>query len=142
MPEEDEFEASCKIRYRHQPVPCRVVLLPEGSCRVLFHEPLKAVTPGQSMVFYRHGEVLGGGMISATMGGWRGVVPSPAVHHGYFRSDPADFAPVADLDHPDGQVIVLNGIDDAVCALANTVSLLTGEFFAPGRTGGINLSRD
>ncbi len=68
-PVEDAFEASCKIRYRHQPVPCRVVLLPEGGCRVLFHEPLKAVTPGQSVVFYRDDEVLGGGMISSVLPG-------------------------------------------------------------------------
>jgi hypothetical protein len=41
------------------------IIVPEEGCRVLFHEPLKAVTPGQSMVFYRDGEVLRGGMISA-----------------------------------------------------------------------------
>lgn len=59
----EEFETTCKIRYRHQPVPCRVRLLPEGGCEVHFNEPQKAVTPGQSVVFYRGDEVLGGGRI-------------------------------------------------------------------------------
>jgi len=59
------FETTCKIRYRHQPVPCRVELLAEGHCRVLFHEPQKSVTPGQFVVFYQDDQVLGGGRIVA-----------------------------------------------------------------------------
>jgi tRNA-specific 2-thiouridylase len=66
-PPGEEFDAACKIRYRHQPVPCRVALLAGGACRVRFHEPLKAVTPGQSVVFYREDEVLGGGRIRAAI---------------------------------------------------------------------------
>ncbi|WP_223924026.1 tRNA 2-thiouridine(34) synthase MnmA [Geobacter sp. AOG2] len=62
-PDAEEFEATCKIRYRHQPVQCHVKLLPEGGCAVRFDEPQKAVTPGQSVVFYRDDEVLGGGKI-------------------------------------------------------------------------------
>lgn len=66
-PASDRFNATCKIRYRHQAVPCRVELLEGGQCRVLFHEPVKAVTPGQSVVFYRDDEVLGGGRILAAI---------------------------------------------------------------------------
>jgi len=62
-PATEEFRTTCKIRYRHQPVPCRVRLLPEDGCEVRFDEPQKAVTPGQSVVFYRDNEVLGGGII-------------------------------------------------------------------------------
>lgn len=62
-PAESEFAATCKIRYRHQPVACRVRLLGAGCCDVLFNEPQKAVTPGQAVVFYRDDEVLGGGRI-------------------------------------------------------------------------------
>jgi tRNA-specific 2-thiouridylase len=58
-----EFSSSCKIRYRHQPVDCQVQLLENGDCRVHFAEPQKAVTPGQSVVFYQSGEVMGGGRI-------------------------------------------------------------------------------
>jgi len=62
-PEAEEFAATCKIRYRHQPVSCRVRLLSGGSCEVHFDQPQKAVTPGQALVFYRGDEVLGGGRI-------------------------------------------------------------------------------
>jgi tRNA-specific 2-thiouridylase len=67
VPEAEQFVATCKIRYRHQPVSCRVTLLEGGRCRVLFDQPLKAVTPGQSVVFYRGDEVLGGGRITSAI---------------------------------------------------------------------------
>ncbi len=57
------FEATCKIRYRHQPVPCRVEPLPEGRAEVRFLAREKSVTPGQAVVFYHGEEVLGGGWI-------------------------------------------------------------------------------
>jgi len=62
-PESGVFAATCKIRYRHQPVGCLVTLRENGFCEVCFDEPQKAVTPGQSVVFYRGEEVLGGGRI-------------------------------------------------------------------------------
>ena len=62
-PGADTFAATCKIRYRHQPVACQVQLLAGDSCQVTFDEPQKAVTPGQALVFYRGDEVLGGGRI-------------------------------------------------------------------------------
>ena len=61
------FEATCKIRYRHQPVPCRVELREGNRCEVFFHEQQKSVTPGQSVVFYRDDEVLGGGRIVSAL---------------------------------------------------------------------------
>lgn len=64
-PATDEFFAACKIRYRHQPVNCRVRLHGNDHCEVGFEEPQKAVTPGQSVVFYQGDEVLGGGGIVA-----------------------------------------------------------------------------
>jgi tRNA-specific 2-thiouridylase len=62
-PESETFSATCKIRYRHQPVGCRVRLGEGGGYEVRFDEPQKAVTPGQSLVIYRGDEVLGGGRI-------------------------------------------------------------------------------
>ncbi len=62
-PGTEEFDATCKIRYRHQPVGCLVRLLAGNSCEVRFDQRQKAITPGQSLVFYRGDEVLGGGII-------------------------------------------------------------------------------
>jgi len=58
-----EFSSTCKIRYRHAPVACRVSLLPDARCEVRFDMPQKSVTPGQSVVFYDGDEVLGGARI-------------------------------------------------------------------------------
>jgi len=58
-----KLPVQCKIRYRHQPVPCRVEILPAERARVTFLTPEKGVTPGQVAVFYREDEVLGGGWI-------------------------------------------------------------------------------
>lgn len=62
-PATTEFDTTCKIRYRHQPVGCRVKIMEENGCEVTFDQPQKSVTTGQSVVFYRQDEVLGGGTI-------------------------------------------------------------------------------
>ncbi len=59
--------AEAKIRYAHRPAACRVEAGP-GSLRVVFDEPQGAVTPGQSVVLYREGVVLGGGTICRAFG--------------------------------------------------------------------------
>lgn len=59
------FPLSCQavIRYRH--APCAVTIDRKGDYHtVLFNEPQRAVTPGQSIVFYQDDTVLGGGIIS------------------------------------------------------------------------------
>ena len=66
-PEGERFQVTCKIRYRQQPVECEVTLLGEGLGEVSFSEPQKSVTPGQSVVFYRGDELLGGGRITAAL---------------------------------------------------------------------------
>ena len=42
-----------------------VKLMDESQARVVFDEPQFALTPGQAAVFYKEGEVLGGGWIDA-----------------------------------------------------------------------------
>ncbi|MAQ17043.1 MAG: tRNA 2-thiouridine(34) synthase MnmA [Sandaracinus sp.] len=59
---EGSFSAEVRIRYRHTPAPATVEPGPEGF-RVRFHEPQRAITPGQAAVIYRGDEVLGGGFI-------------------------------------------------------------------------------
>jgi tRNA-specific 2-thiouridylase len=56
-------ELSCKIRYRHKQVPCRVTPLPDGRAEICFPDSEKGVTPGQAAVLYRGDEVMGGGWI-------------------------------------------------------------------------------
>lgn len=58
-----EFHATCRIRYRHTPAPCRVVLQDEGTFSVYFDTPQTSVTPGQAAVLYDGEAVLGGGWI-------------------------------------------------------------------------------
>lgn len=52
-----------KIRYRQLDQPCRVEALTEDHVEVCFAEPQRAITPGQSVVFYQNDECLGGGVI-------------------------------------------------------------------------------
>lgn len=51
-----------KIRYAHEPQPATVVV-GNNSFRVVFDEPQRAITPGQSVVLYDGDIVLGGGII-------------------------------------------------------------------------------
>lgn len=60
---QDQEELGVKIRYQHKPSPARVEKLSETSFRLKFHEPQRAVTPGQAAVFYRGQQLLGGGWI-------------------------------------------------------------------------------
>jgi tRNA-uridine 2-sulfurtransferase len=55
---------SCRARVRHrQPLQACVVEAVEGRFRAQFSCPQRAVTPGQSVVFYFRDECLGGGVI-------------------------------------------------------------------------------
>ncbi|OGT22333.1 MAG: tRNA 2-thiouridine(34) synthase MnmA [Gammaproteobacteria bacterium RBG_16_57_12] len=52
-----------KTRYRQPDQSCRITTLDGERCQVEFDQPQRAVTPGQSVVFYHDGECLGGGII-------------------------------------------------------------------------------
>lgn len=62
----EERRAAVQIRYRHQPATARLRALGGGQVEVRFDEPQRAITPGQSAVFYDGEVVLGGGVIDAT----------------------------------------------------------------------------
>ncbi|HUY94443.1 MAG TPA: tRNA 2-thiouridine(34) synthase MnmA [Terracidiphilus sp.] len=52
-----------KIRHRHEPAWATLEPAGAGEVRATFDEPQRAVTPGQSAVFYDREEVVGGGWI-------------------------------------------------------------------------------
>ena len=58
---------AAKIRYRAKRMPARVWALPEGRARVVFDRALRDITPGQSVVLEREGQILGGGIISCAI---------------------------------------------------------------------------
>ena len=64
---EGELRLSAKIRYGKREGMAMVEPLPKGRVRVHFDEPQRAVTPGQSVVFYDQDCVVGGGRIEKSM---------------------------------------------------------------------------
>jgi tRNA-specific 2-thiouridylase len=62
----DKFICAAKVRYRQQDQACEVTVNTDGSVDVVFDEPQRAITPGQSVVFYNGDICLGGGIINIT----------------------------------------------------------------------------
>jgi len=60
----ETIRCRAKIRYRQADQPCTLTLLKDRA-RVTFDAPQRAVTPGQSVVFYNGLRCLGGGIIQA-----------------------------------------------------------------------------
>ncbi|MBQ4832479.1 tRNA 2-thiouridine(34) synthase MnmA [Pseudoalteromonas sp. MMG010] len=56
-----------KTRYRQEDINCTLLVGEDDIARVLFDEPQKAVTPGQSAVFYADDVCLGGGIIDSVI---------------------------------------------------------------------------
>jgi tRNA-uridine 2-sulfurtransferase len=55
------------IRYKDEGADALVNTLPDGTVRIDFDEPRRAITPGQSVVWYEGDDVVGGGVIQSTM---------------------------------------------------------------------------
>lgn len=64
-PPTTQFNCTAKIRYRQVDEPCSVVLDQDGNASVCFDKPQRAITPGQSIVFYDGDICLGGGVIES-----------------------------------------------------------------------------
>ena len=61
------LRCTAKTRYRQQDVTCEVLADQPGQVRVEFDQPQRAVTPGQSVVFYQDEVCLGGGIIHSAV---------------------------------------------------------------------------
>ncbi len=59
------IECYAKTRYRQPDQACRLEPLPDNRCRAVFAESQRAITPGQSVVFYDGEVCLGGGVIES-----------------------------------------------------------------------------
>ncbi|MBQ7680666.1 MAG: tRNA 2-thiouridine(34) synthase MnmA [Oscillibacter sp.] len=66
-PPETPFRALAKVRYRHTEAPADVEPLPDGTVKIRFDAPQRAITTGQAVVLYSGETVLGGGTITAVL---------------------------------------------------------------------------
>ena len=60
----EPFRAAARIRYRHKEAPATIYPEQDGSVRIVFDEPQRAITPGQAAVVYYEDIVVGGGRIT------------------------------------------------------------------------------
>ena len=60
----EPFRAEVRVRYRHNAAPAMISPLEGNRTFIEFDQPQRAITPGQATVFYRGGEVVGGGWIT------------------------------------------------------------------------------
>jgi tRNA-uridine 2-sulfurtransferase len=60
----ERFSCTVRTRHRQPDQACTVGVLADGGCRVATEKPQRAVTPGQSAVFYDGETCLGGGVIA------------------------------------------------------------------------------
>jgi tRNA-specific 2-thiouridylase len=67
-PPAEPLRVDARIRHNHTPAPATVRALGEGRAEVVFDAAQRAVTPGQSVVWYRGDCVIGGGVISRRNG--------------------------------------------------------------------------
>ncbi len=59
------LKCRAKTRYRQVDQPCTITKKENDSIKVIFDEPQRAITPGQSVVFYDSDICLGGGVIES-----------------------------------------------------------------------------
>lgn len=57
------MEVEAKIRYSQIPSKAIITPIDDGRVRVNFHEKQRAITKGQSVVFYKDDLLIGGGII-------------------------------------------------------------------------------
>ena len=63
-PPRDPLRVEAKIRHRHAPAAATIRMLDADRAEIVFDEPQRAITPGQSVVWYQQDLVVGGGVIA------------------------------------------------------------------------------
>ncbi len=64
-PLKESLHCTAKTRYRQVDQACYLEPLGDDYCKVTFDQPQRAITPGQSVVFYQGATCLGGGIIES-----------------------------------------------------------------------------
>jgi len=64
-PPDQKFRCTARTRHRQKDQPCQVQLDDTTRCEVTFEEPMRAIAPGQSVVFYDGEVCMGGGVIDS-----------------------------------------------------------------------------
>jgi tRNA-specific 2-thiouridylase len=67
VPQPAPFGCLARLRHRQPLQPCTLTAISGDGCRVRFERPQRAVTPGQSIVFYQGDECLGGATVEAPL---------------------------------------------------------------------------
>jgi len=62
----EPIRVMAKARYRHIPQPATVYPTGDGNAKVVFDQPQRAITPGQTVVLYDRDMVVGSGIITGT----------------------------------------------------------------------------
>ena len=62
-----DTKITAKIRYKDEGSPATLLPQPDGKICVRFDQPKRAITPGQSTVWYDGADVIGGGIIEAIL---------------------------------------------------------------------------
>jgi len=68
-PPRSPLRVEAKIRHSHRPAAASVRALEGDGAEVIFDAPQRAVSPGQSVVFYSGDVVIGGGVIARSVPG-------------------------------------------------------------------------
>jgi tRNA-specific 2-thiouridylase len=63
----EPIRVMAKARYRHSPQPATVYPMEDGSAKVVFDAPQRAMTPGQTVALYDGDIVVGGGIITEVL---------------------------------------------------------------------------
>ena len=61
------MEVEAKVRYKDEAARAKLYPSGDSSVRVVFDKPKRAITPGQSVVFYDGEDLVGGGVIDAVL---------------------------------------------------------------------------
>lgn len=68
MSAKDKIACTVKVRYRHAGQKATVEAVGDGELRIVFDDPVRAATPGQSAVFYDDDDcIIGSGIISGVL---------------------------------------------------------------------------